>query len=164
MHDRGVQRAEARFAPLRVGALFEEEVDERGESGVRRHGRRTDAPGIGVVRVRARGDEQPCRLEIADASGEHQRGVAAVRNPAVVFQPAVRRDRHHLAPHLRSRVNIRAVRQQHLDDIRVCLRDRPHQRGLPARAARVHVRVPGDQLPDDIGIAGTRGSHQRRLA
>ena len=77
---------------------------------------------------------------------------------------AVRRHRHHLAPHFRAGLNIRAVRQQHLHHFGMLLRYRPHQRRLAARAVRVHVRALGKQLFDDLGIARPRGHHQRRLA
>ena len=50
-------------------------------------------------------------------------------------------------------MDVRAVREQHLDDIGVLLRHRPHERRLFARAARVHVGALGDQLFDHDGTA-----------
>ena len=115
---------------------------------------RAHAPRIGVVHVRAGGNQQPCRFEVAGARGEQQRGLAAGRDHPVVFRFAVRRRGHHLAQHLRACVNVRAARQQHLDGVGVLLGDGPHQRGLSASPARVHVRTFVDQLRDDIGVAG----------
>ena len=51
----------------------------------------------------------------------------------------MRRHRHHLAPDLRARVDVGAMREQHLDDVGMLLRDGPHQRRLAA--CRVHVHV-----------------------
>ena len=141
-HDGLVQRGEAGLRGVRVGAAVEEERHEVGETGVRREHRRAHAPGVFVVDIRARGDQQLRRLQIADARREQQRRVAAVGDRAVVVEDAVREHGHHLAPRIGPRVDVGAAGDQHLDHRRVLLRDGPHQRRLAARRARVRGRRP----------------------
>ena len=43
-------------------------------------------------------------------------------------------------------MHVGAVRKQDFHDIRMLLRDRPHERRLAACGARVHVRSLGDEL------------------
>ncbi len=50
-------------------------------------------------------------------------------------------------------MDVRAVREQHLDDIGMFLRHRPHERRLAASGARIHVGASRQQLFDDVGIA-----------
>ena len=63
------------------------------------------------------------------------------------------RHRHDLAPGVRAGMNVGSVRDEHLHDVGMLLRDRPHQRRLAARGARIHVGPFGDQLFDDDGTA-----------
>ena len=164
-HDRGVQRREAGGGGVRIGATLEQELDDLGEAGVRRHHRGADAPRIGVVDVRAGGDEQLRRLEIADARGEHQRRVAAVRNRPVVLRQAVRRHRHHLAPHVRARVHVGAVREQHLDDVRMPSAPTAHISAVWPRAPRALTLAPlASSSSTTSALPEREADHQRRFA
>ncbi len=97
-HDRLVERCKPGSGRVGVGALVEQQLDNPDEARVSSEGCRAHAPGIRVVHVGPRGEQQRCRLEIADARGKHQRGVAPVRNQPVVLGLPVRRHGHHLAP------------------------------------------------------------------
>ena len=85
-HDRGMERRKPRRRGVRVGAAFEQELDQVAEAGVSGEHRGADAPRIGVVHVRAGSDQELRRSEIADARRKHQRRLAAVRDLAVVLQ------------------------------------------------------------------------------
>ena len=141
------------MAAFGVGTAIEQEFNQLRIPCMRRENRCAHAPGIHVVHVRARGDEQLRRAEIADPRGKHQRGVIPVRDRAVVLEQAVRRRRHHLTPCLRTRVHVGPVREQHLHNIGMFLGDGPHQRGLAARGAGVHIGALCQQLFDDLRIA-----------
>ena len=132
-------------------------------AGVRRQRRRADAPGIFVFDVRAGGDQQPRRRQIADARGEHQRGVAALRDRAVVVRIPMRRHRHHFVPDLRPRVDVGAVRDERLHHVGMLLGSGPHQRGLTARAARVQVRARISEYFPQRGqrLSAAEGQRQR---
>ena len=88
----------------------------------------------------------------------------SVRDDLVVLRQAVRRHRHHLFPFRRSRMHVGAVRDEQLDDVRMPLRRRPHQRGLLTCRASVRVGALGEQQRDDVGFAGSRRNHQRCFA
>ena len=149
---------------VRVGAFLEQITRDLTVSRERGERRRADAPGVLVVDVRASLDEQLRRHQIADPGRKHQRRVAAVRNHPVVFGKTVRRHGHHLAPALRARMDVGSAGEQHLDDLWMFLRDRPHQRRLAARAARVRVAPLASSCRDGGDLPDAGGDHQRRLA
>ena len=112
-----------------------------------------DAPGVRVVHIGAGVDKQLRGGKIADARRKQQRGIAAMRNGAVVVKIAVRRDGHHLGPGIPSAHGHRHVREQRLHDFRMFLR-RPPTSMPSGRARRArYVGAFRKQLFDDVGIA-----------
>ena len=71
----------------------------------------------------------------------------------------MRRHRHHIGPDIGFKVEIGMVREQHLDDIGMLLRHRPHERRLAARA--MHIRIPAlsEQQFDHFRVPRARGHH-----
>src|SRR6267143_745306 len=56
-------------------------------------------------------------------------------------------------------MNIGTVSEQHLHDLGMLLRDRPHERRLAPCTTRVHVGALGDQLLYNCSIARAGGDH-----
>ena len=152
-------------AGVRVGALVEQELDQVA---------RSPECAASAVALTPQASASFTFAPAATSSFADARSPTRAANISAVSPPcgivrlysrhAVRRHGHHLAPDLRARVHVGAVREQHLDDVRMLLRDGPHQRRLAARAARVDVGALREQLLDDVGVARARGDHQRRLA
>ncbi len=163
-HDRLVKRRKAGRGRVRVGALVEQIFDHFGVTGMSGKTSGTDAPGIRIVHVGAGSHQEFRRGKIAHPRGEQQRGVAPVRDGLVVLGKTVRRHSHHFVPGFRASLHVGAVREQHLHDVGMLLRHRPHQRRLAARRVRIHVRVLVEQLFNDVRIARASGHHHRRLA
>ena len=150
---------------VRIGALVQQERRHVAVPAVRRDDRRAGAVRRLVVHVGARRHEPLGRGEIAHPRGEQQRRVAALRNLGDVLRiPRFGRRLDHLGPDIRPGVDCRAVREQHLDDVRVPLGHRPHQRRLVATAARGRVGPRLQELADDVRRTDTGCGHQRRLA
>ncbi len=159
-HDGFVQRGESGGRGIRVGALLEQELDEIAIARVRSQHQCAHAPRVGIVHVSAGRDKKSGRFKIANARGKHQRRVASVRDTAVVFKTSMRRHRLHVSPFVGLRLHIRAVREEHLDDVRMPLGDGPHECGLASRTMRVHIRALREQLLDDLSTARPRRHHQ----
>ena len=159
-----MQRGKARVRGIRIGVTLEQQLDQIGKAGVRRNRRRGDAPRIRVIHIRASVHEQLRRAGIADARREQQRRVAAVRNLAVVERQAVRRHRHHLAPHVRTRMNVGAVGNEYLHGLGMPLSGGPHERRLASRGPGIRVGALLQERFGNVRFPGSRGDHQRRLA
>ena len=159
-HDRRVQRGEARRRrrsgrrPCRAGTRRGPAKPACAASAVA-----LTPQASASFDVRAGRDEQLRRCEIADARREHQRRVAAVRNRPVVFEAGRAASTAITSLHIvRPRVDVGTVRDEHLDDVGMLLRDGPHQRGLPARRADVDLGALRQQLFDDLGVARVRAA------
>ena len=66
---------------------------------------------------------------------------------------------------LRTRLKFRTMLNEQSDDVRMMLRDGPHERRLVLRRLlRVDVGSTGNQHPNSVGTAGAGARHDRRLA
>ena len=149
-----MHRGKTCFGRVRIGASLQQQVNHLGETGVGRHRRSADAPGIRVVHVSSGRNQHAHRIHGATASRKHQGGVAAVWNLALVLRLTVWRHRHDLAPHVRRRVDVSAARQQRGHHVSVLLRRGPHQRRLPPGRACVRPGPVLEQKFHDARRAG----------
>ncbi len=163
--DRRVQRGHARgLGDVRIGALVDQQAGEiEMQVDDRRH-QRARAVGIGPIQVGAGLGERPRRVDGALPRGIHQ------RRPSSSGQDRRPRDDAVAEPELgkrrlvRLRVDVGAMRDQHLDGVRVIFDRRPHQRGLSQHAfLRVHVGAVIEQHRHHGRVAAACGGHQNRL-
>ena len=181
VQDGGDERREAVRARIRIGARLEEELGEReefpGEDPVpgelHDQVRRLLAHEKGVPEIPVDGEREggepprrrrihvgsgrnqvAGRRQVTGAGGEHERGVAAVKDPLLVLGMGVRGLRGELVPGVGGRVHIRPVFQEDRDDIRVPLGRREHERGLSARGPHIDARPPFEEHPHDGGAPG----------
>ena len=105
------------------------------------------------------------RAEVTRSGRKHQSCIPSLGDPACVvritFLSLV--GFHELRPDLRTRKDIRSVLQKHLDDPRVILPRRPHERGLTTRGTRIRVGTRSEQPPDQIRASRASSRHDERL-
>ena len=168
---RSVQCRVAERRRVRIGPLGEQEGGQRTVAAVRRDVQRGVAVGRRVVHVRAGGDQQPCRFQIAGPRGEQQRGAAAQRY--LLERDAPRRRPGGAAaahvvdppPGAGAGVDVRTVLEERPRDCRMPVRHGPHQGRLAAGAlGGVHARAGVQQRVHRLQAARSRRRHQRGLA
>ena len=146
-------------APLSISTAGEIEVqiDDRRDE-------RAGAVGIGPVQVGAGFGERPRRVHRALPRGIHQRRPSAAGQNRRARDDAVAELELGKRRLVRLRVDVGAVRDQHLDGVRVIFDRRPHQRGLSEHALlRVHVGAAIEQHLHRGRVAAARRGHQNRL-
>ena len=167
---RRVQRRVAERRRVRIGPLGEQERGQRSVPAVRRDVEDRIAVGRRVVHVRAGGNQQARRFEIARPCGEQQRGAPA-QGHLLECDAARRRSGGTAAAHVvdpapraGAGVDVRTVLEQRPRDRRMPVRHGPHQGRLAAGAlGGVNARAGGQQGVGRLQTPRPRRRHQRRL-